>query len=54
MKHRLSVDTDRCVCGGEWVYFDDEGTHGCDVDGPPEGIVYDHFGRIVWDEEEDL
>lgn len=34
LTHRFTHDTDRCICGGEWVYFDDEGTHGCEVAGP--------------------
>lgn len=44
-------DDDRCACGGEWVYFDDEGTHGCEVAGPyvavPIGLPLDHVGRAV-------
>jgi hypothetical protein len=28
------VDTDRCRCGGEIVYYEDQGTHGCEVCGP--------------------
>jgi hypothetical protein len=35
--HRFSVDTDRCVCGGEVVYFEDQRPpgEGCDVQGQP-------------------
>lgn len=44
-------DDARCACGGEWVYFDDEGTHGCEVAGPyvavPIGLPLDHVGRAV-------
>lgn len=31
--HRFDPDRDACRCGGEWVYFDDERTHGCEVAG---------------------
>lgn len=32
--HRFSSDLDRCSCGGEWVFWDEVGTYGCDVAGP--------------------
>lgn len=31
---KFNSDADRCVCGGQIVYFEEEGTHGCEVGGP--------------------
>lgn len=33
-EHVYTHDTDTCRCGGQWVYFDDDRTHGCEVAGP--------------------
>jgi hypothetical protein len=35
----LQIDTYRCAFGGEWVFFDDEGTYGCEVAGPPTDVA---------------
>ena len=47
-RHRYNVDTDRCVCGGEVVWFeadvDEEGNpigEGCEVEGVPWGTQID-------------
>ena len=54
-EHRFSIDSDTCVCGGQWVYFDDDGTHGCEVAGPflaiarnvpSYGFPLDHLGEV--------
>jgi len=51
-KHRIDLDTDACICGGEWQYFEDEHTHGCEVAGPPTDVVLDTNGRVVDDEDQ--
>jgi hypothetical protein len=45
--HYLTVDTDRCACGGEWVYFDLEDSYGCESAGPPTYVVLDGDGPVV-------
>jgi len=41
--HRYDSSEDRCVCGAEVVYFDADGTYGCDVGGP----IFDAEGEPV-------
>jgi len=41
--HRYDPQEDRCVCGGQIVYWDDDGTYGCDVGGP----IFDAAGEPV-------
>lgn len=44
-QHRYAHDTDRCACGGAWVFFEPEMTYGCEVAGPPAGVILGSFGE---------
>lgn len=57
-QHRFDHDTDRCTCGGQWVWFerDDRGGeygYGCEVGGvvlTADGLPVDGFGRPIAEE----
>jgi len=52
--HRLDHDTDRCVCGGEWIYYESTlgstlfperaGVYGCEVQGHEDALKH-NLGR---------
>lgn len=52
-EHRFDPDADRCVCGGQILYFEEAGTHGCEAWGPiwKAGRPTDHDLRPVRNDE---
>lgn len=43
----LDRDTDRCRCGGEWVWHDAAQRHGCEAEVNPQPAVYSVDGEVV-------
>ena len=41
--HRYNPSEDACCCGAQIVYYDADGTYGCDVGGP----IWDRHGQPV-------
>jgi hypothetical protein len=51
-EHGFDDDTDRCVCGAEWMWWEPEKAYGCARSLPhwESGLVLDAWGRKMWDE----